>query len=130
MVFPDNSRGNNGDIVIIAGNFTKLESEGGYNVEGVPKQNIINALKTLNIYNNIIDVRLLRQGPLWISKDWLRPNASVPRISYNVGQQVIVPMPDSYNVGMLNINVLSTNLSSLDYMPGEQVGFDLYPTYT
>ena len=133
MVFPDNSSGTNGDVVIIAGNFVKLganPSIGGANPLGTPKQNIINALKTLNLYSDIIDVRLLRQGPLWISKDWLRPNASVPRISYSVGQQMIVPMPDSYNVGMFDIAKLSTNLSSLDYMPGEQVGFELFPTYT
>ena len=69
---------------------------------------------------------------LWLGRPWLASGVqNVPQVAYTVGIQDIFPQPDIYPpTESLNCEKLSTWLSSITYVPRQQLGFDpLFSTF-
>ena len=88
---------NNGDLLIVAGNFVKAGASDGSEAKGVARQTFLNIVKAINIYENATDVRVLACGTLWRSSVWVgQRNGNVARLSYALGTQHPELMPDSF----------------------------------
>lgn len=116
-----------GDILAIAGDWTKAGASQGNRPLTVPRQTIINIVKNLNVYADTTDARILSYCTLWKGTTWIGPNIeTMPRLTYNVGTQEPNLLPDTYaSTGVYNNMSLSTLLSSVNVVPQKQVGFNV-----
>lgn len=121
----------NGEFVLLAGDFTKIEGRRGFDIRTVPLNNVKATIKGVNFYENCEDVRVVQCGVLWRNTVAAGvAGSNVPHLSYTVGAQFVSMLPDAYvdkggdpEQQVWSNAQMDLKLKSIGVVPRRQMGF-------